>query len=85
MALSLKSWLALWFIPDVDNRTEIGRRDRLLRMEFASFLQALVMIPAQVLKSGRQVVVRLLNINSWTDMFFRIVDQVRSVRHVRRE
>jgi len=85
LALSLKSWLALWFIPDVDNRTEIGRRDRLLRMEFSSFLQALVMIPAQVLRSGRQVVVRLLHINSWTDIFFRIVAQVRSVRHVRLE
>jgi hypothetical protein len=85
LALSLKSWVALLFLPDVRNRDEVKRRDRLLNMEFRTFLQAMVHIPVQVLSSGRQVVVRLLNMNDWTASFIRLVDRVRVIRNVRLE
>jgi hypothetical protein len=80
LAWSLKSWLALSLVPDGRKRETAKRRDRLLRMEFSSFLQAMIMIPAQVLRSGRQWVVRLLSVNDWTATFFRLVDRVRCVR-----
>jgi hypothetical protein len=85
LALSLKSWAALWLVPDGRRREEVKRRDRLLKMEFRTFGQAMIQIPAQVLCSGRQVVVRLLNMNDWTATFFRLVDKVRIIRNVRRE
>jgi hypothetical protein len=80
LAWSLKCWTALFLVQDGRQREEMKRRDRLLKMEFSSFLQAMIMIPAQILHSGRQVVVRLLNVNDWTATFFRLVDQFRRVR-----
>ena len=80
LAWSLKSWLALWVVPDGRKREERERRDRLLKMEFSSFLQAIIRIPAQVLRSGRQWVVRLLSMNDWTATFLRVAEGVRSVR-----
>jgi len=76
LAWSLKSWLALCLESDGRKREEMKRRDRLLKMEFRSFLQAMIDIPAQILRRGRQVVVRLLNVNDWTATFFRLVDRV---------
>jgi hypothetical protein len=82
LAMSLKSWSALWLLPDGRKREEVKRRDRLLKMEFPSFLQAMIRVPAQIFRSGRQLVVRLLNVNDWTATFFRLAD---CVRYVRRE
>jgi hypothetical protein len=84
LAWSLKSWLALSM--EAKNRKEAkSRRWRLLTMEFRTFLQAMIMIPAQVLQSGRRVVVRFLNVNDWTETFFGLVDRFKSLRLVRRE
>ena len=77
LALSLKSWLALCLVPEGRKREAVKRRDRLLKMEFPSFLQAMIRIPAQVLRSGRQWVVRLLSMNDWTMTFFELVNCVR--------
>jgi len=54
-------------------------------MEFATFLQAMIAIPAQIIRSGRQTIVRLLNVNDWTATFFRLVEKLRPARHARRE
>jgi hypothetical protein len=67
-------------VPDGRKHEEVKRRDRLLKMEFSSFLQAMIYRPAQVLRSGRRLVVRLLNVNDWSLTFFRLVDRVRCVR-----
>jgi hypothetical protein len=75
LSWSLKCWTALWLVPDGRKREEVKRRDRLLKMEFSSFLQAMIMLPAQILRSGRQIVVRFLNMNDWTETFFRLADQ----------
>jgi hypothetical protein len=84
LAWSLKSWLALSI--EEENRKEAkSRRWRLLTMEFQTFLQAMIMIPAQVLHTGRRVVVRFLNVNDWTETFFGLVDRFKSLRCVRRE
>jgi len=80
LAWSLKCWTALFLVQDGRKREEMKRRDRLLKMEFSSFLQAMIMIPAQIVHSGRRVIVRLLNGNEWTATFFRLVDQFRRVR-----
>jgi hypothetical protein len=85
LAWTLKAWMALWLVNDGRKHEEVRRKDRLLKMEFATFLQAMITIPAQILRSGRQTVVRLLNINDWTATFFRLADQLRPSKKVLRE
>ena len=53
LAWTLKSWTALWFAVDGRQREKKRRKDRLLNMEFVTFLQAMIMIPAQVIRRGR--------------------------------
>jgi hypothetical protein len=53
LAWSLKSWLALSI--DAENRKEAkSRRWRLRTMEWQTFMQAMIMIPAQIVQSGRR-------------------------------
>lgn len=73
LAWSLKAWAALslpvhgrWR----EKHTEEQRK--LLRMEFHTFRQALVALPAQVVHSGGRLLLRLLNWNEWTPAFFRL-------------
>jgi len=56
-----------------------------MKMEFATFLQAMITIPAQIVRSGRQTIVRLLNVNDWTATFFQLVEQLRPAKYARRE
>ena len=85
LAWSLKSWSALWLAVDSRKREEKYRKERLLKMEFATFLQAMMTLPAQIVRSGRQTIVRLLNVNDWTATFFQLVEQLRPAKHARGE
>ena len=85
LALSLKSWLALQLGCTCCHSEEVRRRDRLLSMEFRTFLQALIHLPAQIVRSGGQRIVRLLGLNGWSETFFRLADLVRPVLYSRRE
>jgi len=85
LAWTLKSWSALWLAVDGRKREEKRRKERLMKMEFATFLQAMIAIPAQIIRSGRQTIVRLLNVNEWTATFFQLVEQLRPAKSVRRE
>jgi hypothetical protein len=85
LAWSLKSWTALFIVTDDRKPEEIHRKNRLLKMEFVTFLQAFILIPAQIIWSGRQTIVRFLNINDWTPTFFRLYESLRYFRRVRRE
>jgi len=85
LAWTLKCWTALWIETDGRNRKQTRLKERLLKMEFSTFLQAMVTIPAQILRSGRETVVRLLNINFWTATFFRLASQLGQARRVQLE
>jgi hypothetical protein len=77
LAWSLKAWSAL-LLPE-DGRWRAKHREekrRLLRMGFATFRQALVNVPAQVVRTGRKIVCRLLAWNPWQHVFFRLLDQL---------
>jgi hypothetical protein len=41
-------------------------------MEFATFRQAMINIPAQIVRSGRRLIYRLFSWNAWQETFFRI-------------
>jgi hypothetical protein len=75
---SLQAWMAF-------SRPETGRdaahrrteKDKLPRMEFTTFRRALMVIPAQIISTGRRIVFRLLAWNPGQELFFRMLDQLR--------
>jgi hypothetical protein len=77
LAWSLKAWSAL-LLPEEGRWEEKHREEKqkLLRMEFSTFRQAIMNIPAQVLRTGRKIVYRLLAWNPWQQVFFRLLDQL---------
>jgi hypothetical protein len=75
LAWSIKAWAAL-LLP-VTGRWRERHQDeqnRILRMEFRGFVQTFIMIPAQVLLRGRQLVLRLLAWRPTLPTFFRLLD-----------
>jgi len=63
LAWNLKAWFAL-LVPDRD------RGLALLVMEFRTFLQAVVLLPCQIVRTARRIVWRILSYNRWlTDLF----------------
>jgi hypothetical protein len=78
LAWSLKAWSAL-LLSEQGRWAEKHREEKqtLLKMEFATFLQAMVQLPAQIVRRGRQIVYRLLSWTPWQHVFFRLLDQLR--------
>ena len=49
-------------------------------MEFKRFLQVWLLLPCQVVRSGRQFVFRLLQYNDWVPVLLRTVDLLHGLR-----
>ena len=77
LAWSLKAWCAL-LLPVSPRWAERHgeQRRRLLTMEFHTFVQAFINIPAQIVKTGRRVRWRILAYNPWLGPFFRLLDTI---------
>jgi len=61
IAWSLKAWFALLTPVSLRWRDKHeAERERVLRMDFRSFVQRFILVPAQILRTGRQLVYRLL-------------------------
>lgn len=75
LAWSLKAWFAM-LTPVAPRWREKHERDRerVLRMDFRSFVQRFVLVPAQILRTGRQLVYRLLAWRPDLPIFFRLLD-----------
>lgn len=78
LAWSLKAWAAL-LLPVVGRWHEkhAYEKDTLLRMDFRTFLNAFIFVPAQIIKTGRRIVYRLLSWNLSQHIFFRLVFALR--------
>lgn len=75
LAWSLKAWFALTVPVTPRWRTQHeADRERVLRMEFRSFVQRFILIPTQILHTGRQLVYRLLAWRPDLSIFFRLLD-----------
>jgi len=75
LAWTLKAWTAL-VLPE-RGRWKARRaleKTQLLTMEFKRFLNAFIRVPAQVVRTGRGVLYRLLAWNPWLHVFFRAAD-----------
>lgn len=73
LAWSLKAWAAL-LLParGRGSAKHAEEKRKLLRMDFATFRQALINVPAQIVRTGRKIVYRLLSWNEWQPAFFRL-------------
>jgi hypothetical protein len=70
LAWNLKAWAGL-LLPK-----KLGAR-AILRMEFRRFLNELILLPVQILRSGRRLIFRLLAINQWVPL---LLDGTRALK-----
>ena len=73
LAWNLKAWWALMVRYQ-------ARQTELLGMEFRRFQQAMIWLPAQIIRQGRQIIYRLLSYNEWMKDFFSAWERVRCLR-----
>jgi hypothetical protein len=77
LAWTLKAWFALrlpetgrWGAQDAADKAAV------VRMEFRAFVQAFMLVPVQVVRTSRRLIVRLLAWNPWQGVFLRAVEQL---------
>ncbi len=70
LAWNLKSWYGL-LMPNRQRGLE------LVQMEFRRFLHAIVLLPAQIVRSGRRIIYRIMGYNSWLKDFFAAWENLR--------
>ena len=75
LAWSLKAWIAL-SLPITPRWRErhLAQRQQWLKMEFRTFLNAVIKIPAQIVSTGRRRLWRFLTYNAQLPTFFRLLD-----------
>lgn len=77
MVMTALGWnLKAWFALLCPNRR---RGAELLRMEFRRFLHAVMLVPAQVLRTGRRIVYRLLGWTPWVGELLRTWERLRAM------
>ena len=78
LAWTLKAWLALMLPEDGRWRQKHkAQKESLLRMEFKTFLNAVIRLPCQIVRTGRRIIYRLLSWNPWQEVLLRAVDTLR--------
>ena len=76
LAWTLKAWFAL-SLPVTPGRWADRHRDerrKLLKMHFRNFINALMRVPCQIVRSGRKLIYRLLSWNRWQPALLRAAD-----------
>ena len=85
LAWNLKAWLALVLPDEPPHRSGHGathalresqasEKKKLLGLEFRTFVNYFVRLPAQVVRTGRKIVMRLWSWNEWQPVFMRLVE-----------
>ena len=79
LAWTLKAWLAL-VLPEEGRWKEKykAQKQSLLKMEFKTFLNGLMRLPCQIVRTGRRIVYRLLSWNPWQEVLLRALETLRS-------
>jgi hypothetical protein len=75
LAWTLKAWFAL-HLPETGEQRSLLRAEKqaVLSMDFKTFLNGFMRIPAQIVSSGRKIIYRLLLWNRYQRAFLRLVD-----------
>lgn len=75
LAWTLKAWMALSIPAKGPKRAEQKKEaDVVLRMEFRTFINSFMRIPAQIIKTGRRLIFRVMSWNPQLPIFFRFLD-----------
>ena len=76
LAWTLKAWcgLLLPVAPGQWQERHTQQKQSLVRMEFKGFLAAMMRLPAQIVRTGRRVLYRLLSWNPWTGCLLRLAE-----------
>jgi hypothetical protein len=83
LAWNLKAWLALWNVPparSTERTTQHTQQQRVLRMEFKTFVNYLMRLPAIVTHTGRRVMVRFISWSPLQPVLFRVLESFRPQR-----
>jgi hypothetical protein len=78
LAWNLKAWWALT-LPAAPGRWQERHREQkqwVLKLEFRTFLNAFVLLPCQIVKTGRKLIYRLLGWNPHLSLFFRLIHRL---------
>jgi hypothetical protein len=77
LAWNLKAWSALW-LPENGRWAEKHRQEKqkVLRVDLRTFVNNFITIPCQIIRSGGQIIYRLLNWNPWMSVFHRLAIQL---------
>jgi hypothetical protein len=78
LAWNLKAWVALC-LPEpcgTGKARQAEQKQKLLTMEFRTFVNSLIRVPAQIVRTGRRLVVRLLAWNEWQSAFLRLAARI---------
>lgn len=73
LAWNLKAWWALW-LPEKGRAAKRHRKEKqeILKMEFRTFVNYMMKIPCQIIRTGGRLVYRLLGWNRWLEVFRRL-------------
>jgi hypothetical protein len=79
LAWTLKVWFAL-LLPEGGrwNAKYKSEKRAVLWMEFKRFVNAFVLVPCQIVRTGRRILYRLLAWNPWQAVFLRAADSLRA-------
>lgn len=77
LAWNLKAWAALC-LPENGRWAKKHRQEKqqVLHMDFRTFVNCFINIPCQIIRSGGQLIYRLLNWNPWMAVFHRLAIQL---------
>lgn len=70
LAWNLKAWYGL-LMPNRRRGIEV------VKMEYRRFLQSIILLPCQVVRTGRRILYRLMGYNSWLEDFFATFERIR--------
>ena len=74
LAWNLKAWFGMMI------RSQ-PRREILLKMEFRQFLHVMMLIPCQIIRTGRKIVYRFLGYTAWLKDFFTAWERIRKFEY----
>ncbi len=79
LAWTLKAWCGLLLpaAPGPHHKTHKQQGRSIVKMEFATFVNSLMRLPCQIIKSGRRIIYRLMSWNPWISPLLRLSEQMR--------
>jgi hypothetical protein len=81
LARTLKAWIAL-LLPEKGRwkKERKAEKRKVLNMTMNTFINAFMLMPTQIIRSGRKIIYRILNWNPWRELFIRAWSGVLNIR-----